>query len=263
MRQKLLHIGEGFWNIRGSFKIAGIDIGTHSSLIRLNDTEFVLLDVYSFDGETLAAIEEIVGDLDNIRTVINVHPFHTVHVERGFELFPTAIHYGTARHHQRFPNLDWQSQTTEMLVDDNPFAGVLEFSVPKGVEFVADNENVHFSSVLAYHTVSKTLHVDDTLMVIESPDIVKGLLSRLNADRLVQFHPTLALALKKESGAADAFKEWALDLCEGWGAELETICAAHKGVVSNNDDGSKISKKMRRALMLVEPVLVGHRLRYR
>ena len=36
MSGQFIRVSEGFWNIRGSFKIAGvIDVGTQASLVRL------------------------------------------------------------------------------------------------------------------------------------------------------------------------------------------------------------------------------------
>ena len=39
-----------------------------------------------------------------------------------------------------------------------------------GVDFISDREVIHFSSVLALHRNSNTLHVDDTLMVVAPAD---------------------------------------------------------------------------------------------
>ena len=262
MSEKVFHIGDGFWNFRGNFKIAGIDIGTHASLVCLKSGGFAILDAYSFGVEEFDLIERITDGGEAIEAVINLHPFHTVHVETGFELFPNAVHYGTSRHHKLFPDLAWSGQRTESLVDTNPFSESLEFSIPQGVDFVAKNQNVHFSSVLALHKSSNTLHVDDTLMVLEPPGLLDNLLELFNLNRLVQFHPTLAMALKKESGSADQFKEWVNELCDSWGSELETICAAHNGIVSAQGESGALVKKIRRAAILIEPVLSLHRFRY-
>ena len=41
----LIEVADGFWNIRGSFKVLGmLDLGTQSSLVRLQSGRFVLLD---------------------------------------------------------------------------------------------------------------------------------------------------------------------------------------------------------------------------
>ena len=60
MSGPVIHVGEGFWNIRGSYKIGGvIDVGTQSSLARLASGNFVLLDSYTFKQETLAKVREM------------------------------------------------------------------------------------------------------------------------------------------------------------------------------------------------------------
>ena len=61
------------------------------------------------------------------------------------------------------PELPWQDlrvDSTDALSAE--FAGEIAFSVPDGVDFISDVPNVHFSSVLAYHAASQTIHVDDT-----------------------------------------------------------------------------------------------------
>ena len=60
MSGPVIHVGEGFWNIRGSHKIAGvIDVGTQASLVRLASGNFVLLDSYAFDQDTFRKLAEM------------------------------------------------------------------------------------------------------------------------------------------------------------------------------------------------------------
>jgi hypothetical protein len=41
----IITVAEGFWNFRGSFRIAGIlDVGTQAALVRLASGRYVLLD---------------------------------------------------------------------------------------------------------------------------------------------------------------------------------------------------------------------------
>src|SRR5210317_2164194 len=114
MSGPVIHVGEGFWNIRGSYKIGGvIDVGTQSSLARLASGNFVLLDSYTFSQETLAKVREMTEGGAKIEAVLNLHPFHTVHVRKIHEQFPDAVLYGTARHHERFADLPWAELKTE------------------------------------------------------------------------------------------------------------------------------------------------------
>ena len=85
------------------------------------------------------------------------------------ERYPRAKLYGTARHVSRFPDLPWQKTRTEQRRLHTMFARDFEFSVPRGVDFISANENVHFASVLALHRASQTIHVDDTLMYSRLP----------------------------------------------------------------------------------------------
>ena len=52
MTDQLIKIADGFWNIRGSFKLEGlIELGTQASLVHLRSGDFVMLDSYALEGE--------------------------------------------------------------------------------------------------------------------------------------------------------------------------------------------------------------------
>ena len=52
MANDILQVADDFWNIRGSFRIAGlIDVGTQASLVRLANGNFVFLGAYSLVGD--------------------------------------------------------------------------------------------------------------------------------------------------------------------------------------------------------------------
>lgn len=258
MGSKIIQISDEFWNIRGSFKIAGlIDIGTQASLVRLKDGKFVFLDSYTLSGSVLKKVNQLTNDGKDVVAILNLHPFHTVHVEWMFEHYPDARHYGTARHLSRFPALKWQSTCTEDPETQALFAKDFEFSVPRGVDFISDNENVHFSSVLVFHRNSQTIHVDDTLMYIRLPLLMRffGLPDTLS------FHPTLAKVLQKRAGAAMEFREWFKDLTESW-QNTENLCAAHTATLIAQGKEATIYERMLKALDKVESTLTAHERKY-
>ena len=256
--EQIIQVTENFWNIRGSFRIGGVvDIGTQASLVRLSSGSFLLLDSYAFSDSVVQEINAIL-DGGDIEAILNLHPFHTVHVERAHELFPEARLYGTQRHLDRFPELPWEEVRSEDPELHEWYADDLEFTIPRGVDFISDNENVHFSSVLAYPRESGTIHVDDTLMYIRLPRLL-GLVGL--RDR-VGFHPTLAMALEKREGAAAEFREWAEEFAEAWG-DAENLCAAHSGtLLATTNRGASIPERVRKALGRCELVLGRHERRY-
>jgi hypothetical protein len=107
MSGKILHVADDFWNIRGSYRVGGvIDVGTQASLVRLASGKFVLLDSYTLSGAVKRQVGELTSGGKDIDAILNVHPFHTVHVRKMHELYPHATLYGTARHKaasQSFP----------------------------------------------------------------------------------------------------------------------------------------------------------------
>ena len=258
MAEKIVQVAENFWNIRGSFRIGGVvDIGTHASLVRLASGNFLFLDSYAM-SETLREELNVILDGGEIEAILNLHPFHTVHVQRMHELYPEARLHGTQRHLDRFPDLPWEEVRCEDQELHEWYSEDLDFTIPRGVDFISANENVHFASVLAYHRASDTIHVDDTLMYIRLPRLLGlvGLRDRMS------FHPTLTMALEKREGAAAEFREWATEFTEAWG-DADNLCAAHSGyLLAETNRGASIRERIRKARGRCELLLRTHELRY-
>lgn len=259
MAARLLKISDDYWNIRGSFKIGGVvDIGTHASLVRRPNGKFVFLDAYTLDEDAQREVDELTDGGAAIEAILNLHPFHTVHVSRVHQRYPDASLYGTARHRSKFPDLPWEDLVTEDARLHERFAGEFEFSVPRGVDFISSNEHIHFSSVLVMHRDSGTIHSDDTYMVYRLPAPMRG----LGLDDRLSFHPTLARALEKRPGAAAEFRAWAEELNQRWG-DARTLCAAHLAVLTADEsDGGSLQPRMEMALRRVGRTLKRHEHRY-
>lgn len=245
---RIHEIADGFWNIRGSFKILGLlDVGTQASLVRLGSGGFVMLDSYTLEG---SAADEVLQRTDGgkaVEAVINLHPFHTLHVQPMATLFPNAKHYGTARHHSRFADMNWEPERTETEAFAERFASDFDFMVPRGVDFIPSNENLHFASVLAFHKPSATLHVDDTLNWMPFP----------LGNRLA-FHPSLKGVLERRPEAAAEFRTWAKELIDRCDS-VRHVCTAHAKLAPVSDDPpGGIAQRVRDALARVEKVLVAH-----
>ena len=255
----VLKLSDDFWNIRGSFKIGGvIDIGTQASLVRRRNGKFVFLDSLSLDASVKRKIDKLTNGGADVEAILNLHPFHTLHVKSMHEQFPNANLYGASRHKEKAPDLDWQDLETNDAELHRMFADDFEFSVPRGVDFLSANEKVHFSSVLAYHRASKTIHSDDTIMYLRLPLLMR-MFGMKNA---VSFHPTLAKALEKRGGAARDFRDWAQKLIRSWG-DAENICAAHTATLTKQKAGRfTIRTRLEKALEKVEPTLEAHEQKY-
>jgi hypothetical protein len=258
MGAKVLQISDDFWNIRGSFKIAGvIDIGTQASLVRLAGGEFVFLDSYTLGGSVLDEVDRLTHNGKDVAAVLNLHPFHTLHVAWMHYRYPKARHYGTARHLSRFPDLKWQAGRIEHPATQAKFETDFEFSVPRGVDFISDDENLHFSSVLAFHRASRSIHVDDTFMYIRLPMMLRF----IGLTDTFSFHPTLAKVLEKRVGAARDFRQWATELATNW-KDAKNLCAAHTTTLLGTANATSIHDRIIKALAKVESTLKTHEDKY-
>lgn len=252
MADRILEIEDGFWNIRGSFRIAAglVDIGTHASLVRLASGRFVLLDAYTLAGEVERRVFELTDGGAAIEAVLHVHPFHTVHARAVHQQLPHARLYGTRRHAQIAPDLPWDDLRTEDPALHARFADDLDFTVPRGVDFVPADERLHFSSVLVHHRATGTLHVDDTLSYLNVP-LIGGL----------RFHPTLKSVLQPRAGAAAEFRAWAAELLARC-ATVRHLVTAHGATPCKIPAGCDVADMVRDALAAVEGTLKAHERRY-
>ena len=248
----IIDCGHGMWNVRGDYRIGGIvNVGTHASLIQLPSGEFIWLDSLTLEGDTLKRIMEMTDDGKAVEAILNCHPFHTLHCEWATKCFPGAKLYGSDRHKKRMPHLHWETDNVESDVVARKYADVLTFSLPRGVDYISADEKVHFSSLLARHEPSKTVHSDDTLTYLELPFP----LSLAKKDTGIIFHPTLAKALEKRPGAAAEFRAWAEETADRW-HDSARLCAAHNGVLPLYGDDFRT--RVEAALEKVEPVLAAH-----
>jgi hypothetical protein len=255
MDKSIIEVDRHFWNIRGSFRVAGLlDLGTQASLVRLGSGKFVLLDAYSFPRAAQADIHILTGGAEQLEAILNLHPFHTMHVEALHERYPHARLYGTERHHARFPALPWQPERSESPALHRLYRDDFAFSVPRGVDFISVDEHIHFASVLAYHRHSNTIHSDDTFNHVRAA----RLLAPLGLASPVSLHPTLARALQPRAGAAAEFRAWANTLISEWG-HCQNLCAAHTGPWLGRDHpGASLKALLTEALARAEGTLATH-----
>jgi hypothetical protein len=253
MTEKILKISDTFWNIRGEFRVFGLlNIGTQASLAKLGNGKFVLLDAYTLQDDIKQQVDSLTNNGVDIEAIINLHPFHTIHVAKIHADYPNAKLYGTQRHLDKLPDLPWQKELTNSSEFATMFSEDFEFSVPRGVDFISNNEHLHFSSVLAYHLASKTIHVDDTLMFLKLP----GLLGVLKSPE-VSFHMTLSRTLEQRKAAADDFRLWVAQIAEQW-SEAEVLCAAHSETLIVKNKSPSIAAMIMIALQREEKTLRHH-----
>jgi hypothetical protein len=174
------------------------------------------------------------------------------------EAYPQAKLYGTKRHHDKLPDLPWESGLLEDPQTQALFKDDLDLRVPEGVDFISSNENIHFSSVVAFHAETQTVHVDDTFMFIPTPKAAEVLTFKQGT---IQLHPTLAGALQQRKGASADLRKWVTALANDW--PMTNFCAAHLGSLLGKDNtGQSIKKRIEFALSVAEPALIAHDIRY-
>ncbi len=252
----LIRLADGFWNLRGRFRIAGIlDVGTQMSLVRRADGRFLLLDSYPLMSEAREQLLSLTDGGKKVEAILNLHPFHTLHCAAIPHLFPNARLIGTRRHREKWPALRWDERTSDDPALWADYAEDLDFTIPSGVDFISANESVHVASVLVRHRSSGIVHVDDTLNLFKPP----RWLAPVFPEPKLRFHPGLPKALETRPGSADDFAGWASRLADDW-AETRIVCTAHWAVRQLRPGGWKT--EILAALARVERILDAHRERH-
>jgi len=218
-------LGQGFWTIRGDFRIAGVlNVGTQAGLVQLRSGRFVMLDSYPLSGAVREAVMKLTDQGRAVQAVLNLHPFHTLHCATTAKDFPTAKLYGSQRHQRLHPDLAWQPDLVESQKVQDMFADDLTLSLPRGIDYISGNESVHAGSLLAWHPNSRTLHVDDTICLLTAPNALKLIIQ----DTKIFLHPTMPKALLPQAEAVIMLEEWINQLSQ-MTANLRWLCAAHSG----------------------------------
>ncbi|WP_022706251.1 hypothetical protein [Paracoccus zeaxanthinifaciens] len=228
MSEKIIDLGNGFWNIRGDLRIGGVlNVGTQASLVQLGSGEFAMLDSYPLSGEIRDQVMQMTDQGRAVTAVLNLHPYHTLHCQAVARDFPQARLYGTERHRRQHPDLDWQPTLIDTPEAEATFASDFVLTVPRGIDHTTANERVHAGSVLAWHPASATLHVDDTINVLPMP----GPLKRIVGEDKLFMHPTMSKALTGDPDCIEQLGAWVDELAHTC-AELRNLCAAHSSIRS-------------------------------
>ncbi len=145
---KIHDLGNGFWNIRGSFRLGGVlNIGTQCSLVKLDSGRFIFLDSYALTDEVRDEVMALTNNGQEVEAVLNVHPFHTVHCAQMAEDFPQAIFYRSSRHHQQVPEVSWVADLVASEAVAKSYSQ-LQFSMSQGSYYIPPNEMIHAGPVL-------------------------------------------------------------------------------------------------------------------
>jgi len=227
-----VEVGEGFFNIRASFKFLGnfVDIGTHMSLLRLESGKFLVIDTVPLDDALKQEIDNLTENGDLIEAVIATHPFHTLAFPAFYEAYPDVPYYGTPRHIGKFHDIPWVGKINdeENLTKWEPD---VYMRIPAGAEFVEPlpESSNHFSCVWVFHPASRTIHIDDTVMCYTNMSGIVGFVASLARKKgTFDFHPSIkGPGLYPTAEAPMQFKAWIEEVLNDW--DFDNVCCAHLG----------------------------------
>lgn len=132
----MVELGNGFWNLRGSFKMAVglVDVGTHMSVARLANGRFLVVDTIVMSGEQKAEFDRVTEGGRLIEAVVATHPFHTMAFTTFHKTYPDAKYYGTPRHLRNLPDIPWAGDVNDEKIR-TMFEPDVSMRIPAGAEF--------------------------------------------------------------------------------------------------------------------------------
>jgi len=226
---RIVEIGPNFYNIRASFKMFKglVDIGTHMSLIKLESGGFIAIDTVPLDDRLKAEINALTDNGSKIIAVVATHPFHTLSFPDFYQAYPDPIYIGTPRHLKNLKTIPWSEHDVMSAEVQKKWSPEIEMRIPAGSEFrspVPESSN-HFSSVWVYHKLSRTIHIDDTVMYFENPTALLKFVAKKDD---MKFHISMSgPGLLPAPDAPALFKHWVQNILNDW--DFDNIVAAHVG----------------------------------
>lgn len=130
----LRSIGNGLWNVRVPFQISLLEIGTHMSLIQLDNGNFLVIDTVVVNDQLKREIDQLTDNGTKIEAVIAVHPFHTLAYSAFYKMYPDAKYYGTPRHLRKLTEIKWTGQLDDVENKQllTKWAPEVELRIPAG-----------------------------------------------------------------------------------------------------------------------------------
>lgn len=248
--RELKTISHRFWNATQSlYFFRCVDVRTHMNIIQLNSGKFLVIDTIGLTPGLKAEIDHLTNNGRLIEAVIATHPFHTLYFPAFYAAYPHAAYYGTPRHIRNQPQIPWAGDVSTEAVQGK-WSPEVEMAVPDGAEFIHPEEGNHFSSLFVFHRASRTIHVDDTIMVYENIGCMMGCLVRRGS---MGFHLSITSnGMHPTASAGFAFKNWLQTrVLDAW--DFDNICSAHMG---NMIGGAKA--RLQETLNAAEPVFQKH-----
>lgn len=123
--------GNGFWNVRVPFKINMVDIGSHMSVIKLQNGNFLVIDTVEINDQLKRDLDELTQNGTKIEAVLAVHPFHTLAWSAFYKMYPNAKYYGTPRHLRKLTDIQWAGQLDESKILST-WSPEVELRIPAG-----------------------------------------------------------------------------------------------------------------------------------
>lgn len=217
--RRLLSLHQNFWNVRGSFKLVNIELGTHMSVVELPGNKYVVIDTLTLEPEVKQSLDTLTDRGKNIVAVLCVHPLHSLSLNAFYHMYPHAKYYGCPRHLEKFKNIQWAGDLQHASVRQQ-FEPHLLLSAPDGIDM---EEGHRASTILVFHPASGIMHVNDLFQYFVDPPLVLRMTGVKPG--VLGFHAkVLSVPLLYDP---IAFLLWLKKILDEW--DIQIICAAHGG----------------------------------
>lgn len=222
-------IGTNFWTLRSSFKVSGIKVKVHCSLIKLSTGKFLLIDTVKFSEQAVLELNQFTNGGRDLEAVLVTQPlindYYTVCLSTCANMYPNAKYFGTPRHLRKIESVTWQPQSmAEPAMLRQWETEEIFMRIPEGAEFENPDKNCTFSSVHVFHKPSRTIHVSETILYNDKKPGFLGRMIGKKGDKMI--FSDLYHGVNGSEANLHAFQTWVQRLIDEW--DFDNICT-HSG----------------------------------
>lgn len=217
--------GNNIWACRTPLKVAGMDMSTQMSVVRLPDQQLILISPV----EITDTLKQAINALGTVSTIISPNNFHHLFANKALQAFPDASYFCPPGLPPRIKTLPPAKILHE--IDNSFWQGQLD-SIAVSQSHLADE-------VVFFHTESKTLIVTDLLQSMEGKlSLPASLFAFITGTRNKPSVSRLYRLLGKDKDAMRLSFEKILE----W--DFNTVLMAH-----NSNQSENAYQKVKEALM--------------
>ena len=150
----MLEIDRHLWVAQQPLKYLGLEVGTRTTVIKLEDCSLMLISPIEINLE----LQQQLDNLGTVKYLIAPNLFHYLYLDLAQQLYPDAAIFAPPGLSAKQPDLNIDRVFTQDKIE---FAGELEYTLLTGFRVFIPPKIAVANEIVFYHPRSKTLIITD------------------------------------------------------------------------------------------------------